>query len=734
MGLSIINRPTGFCLGGYIYPAFTISSSGGDALFDVGTHGLSTGTFIYIYSSINSYNGFWAITVISGTSFKLQNPSGGFVQFTQNGINQPFRYAVNYYLHKWSCVHLPIIYRFKSTLWPTNTVDTSRTVSSFANDSNYVKLTLSGSLGTFNALAYVKISGANSSAVNGSFQILTKISSSVITINLPYNAAYDFTNGNVILYYNNYHLSVNVWSGLDSGHPWTALKPLTKILNISIVPGSDNIAMLNINEYLKPSLEIIANSLTLDTLPNNIDFMTQFYIEYEETYDTSDGTNVTTFQSGFVSDSSFKGYAVNAKLPFKNRFSGFMSQYIYGFTVPQKFLTNFTNPSLVPSKYFDVSFIIDENIETATTSLAQQLYDSKDNLISTVYTAVGSGTSNYGIYRFPIKQQSSESYQQIFLFNNSNMIIAPNLWTNGGGPYTAFDAVSSTAFSDDICSPGVNYGAFMAASIPLNGTPSPITLSFDVFGLTSFNFFVVRISFYTSIGGTLVGQAFHTFNSNGTGQTVTFSFSPLSGASTVMSISSVYQGSPSGGLTINIYPPIGQPFYYGTNLLSEIKKISIDTKCYDQNYYLTWLNPLGGFDYWNFTGRSDHNKQIEEVVTQEKNIFPKWPSSWNEFADTITSESKRRVKTTYLLRSQNLTKDQLDAVSAIKESPLVQLIYDGTISKGFGGAANVPDDSFHQTRTLLLDKNSFHIRKDGDKIFNISFTATYTDFVSNQEL
>lgn len=729
MGLSVIKRPYGYSIGDYKYPTVSITSSSGDALFDVGTHGLSTGAVIYIFSSLDSYNGFWTITVISGSTFKLQNPSGGFVQFINNAINQYFRYAVSLYAHRWNCVHLPIVYQLKSTLWPNNTVDTSRTVSSFANDSNYVELTLSGSLGTFNELAYVKISGATSTAVNGNWQILTKTSTSVVTINLPYSSGYNFTGGSVILYYNNYHISVNIYAGLDSSHKWGNYIPYSKVLNVSVVPGSDNIASFNLNEYLKGSLNILKNNLVLDTLPNNTDFCTQFYIEYEESYDSSDGSIVTTYESGFTSDkSSFQGYAVNAKLPFKSRHQGSLSQYIYGFTTRQKFLTQFEIPTLFDGKYFDLSFIVDENIETVNLYLIQELY-LNSVYQSTNYNRIGSGTTNLGIYRNSLRRISNEDQQKVYL-GAFSILFPPDsdLWTIYGSTWTSRNP---TQFIKNF-----------------SGTTSIYSYQ-DIFipsGTTIILNYTVEITGFSGINAAVTFSLVDNTNSS-TAQTDSY----LSGGST-FTADGVYSVSQSlradDNLTTRLFMSCSKingnalvtvtitPGVVGTtSIFSETKIINIDSSCYDQNYYLTWLNSLGGFDYWNFTGRSDHDKQIDAVSTQEKNIFTTWPKSWGEFADIIQGESRRKVKFVYNLRSQNVTKDQLDAISGIKDSPLVQLIYDQTISYNSNGdPRSLPDDSFKQTRTLLIDKQSFHIRKDGDKTFNISFQASYTDYISNQEL
>ena len=38
--------------------------------------------------------------------------------------------------------------------------------------------------------------------------------------------------------------------------------------------------------------------------------------------------------------------------------------------------------------------------------------------------------------------------------------------------------------------------------------------------------------------------------------------------------------------------------------------------------YISWLNPLGGFDYWLFTGYKDHLIEVTETGQTKNNLFP----------------------------------------------------------------------------------------------------------------
>ena len=150
-------------------------------------------------------------------------------------------------------VHQPISYVLASTLWPTNSVDTTRTVITFSNDGGYTKLTLSGDLKTgVQELEYVTLTV---DGVEGIYQIYQAFSDSIITIDLPYDGGTVF--GNCIYYYPNYYASVKIYAGLRAGHTFNANKPTALLTTIKAVPDSNNLITININEILKSNIGIL---------------------------------------------------------------------------------------------------------------------------------------------------------------------------------------------------------------------------------------------------------------------------------------------------------------------------------------------------------------------------------------------------------------------------------------------------------------------------------------------
>lgn len=133
--------------------------------------------------------------------------------------------------------------------------------------------------------------------------------------------------------------------------------------------------------------------------------------------------------------------------------------------------------------------------------------------------------------------------------------------------------------------------------------------------------------------------------------------------------------------------------------------------------YITWLNHLGGFEYFLFTAEKSHQVDILESGQTRKNIFPNWPNSYGQTADTIDKQTYTKAKNAILVRSQHLTYNQLEAVRQIKVSPVVQIVYSRT-----------------DRRTVLVDKDSFQKYDEADTLFTFQFKLSYTDDIPAQRV
>lgn len=415
MAVSVLTRPYSFVLNPTPVPC-TIGDAGGLTHFALVTktsHGLIDGDHVYIKSVIEDYCGFWYVDQVSTNTFKIQKYSGATAQ-SYIAIDSDADYYTNSRITSlpgWHCAELPIVYKLSNTLWPTNGEDTVRTVSSVANNNGYCQLTISGDIkatGAAAKLEYVKIGAAAGitieDSVSGVYQIIAYTSETVFTVNLAYTSANatDLASNTIQMYYKNYSVKVKVYGGLPSGHQFEALRTIEEIAEITLIPDSDNEIVFSIHEYLRSQLTT-RNNLLLASLPNNIDFWTSFYITYAESYDDSDGTTLSSFTGSYTDDSStFKGVAVNAKLPFKNVHSGSLSEYI---STSKKFLTLFENPVIFSGHHFDISFLNPYQQANLELALRYQYY-----LNSAIQTTVSRAitSTDEGVYRVIAEEPECE--------------------------------------------------------------------------------------------------------------------------------------------------------------------------------------------------------------------------------------------------------------------------------------------------------------------------------------
>lgn len=123
---------------------------------------------------------------------------------------------------------------------------------------------------------------------------------------------------------------------------------------------------------------------------------------------------------------------------------------------------------------------------------------------------------------------------------------------------------------------------------------------------------------------------------------------------------------------------------------------------------LSWYNSIGGIETWNFTAQKSYGYEINNVVTTKRDFFNDWDNDFSNGiieSDTLSIEANQKL----IVRSQDLTLQQVEAIATIKLSPQV---YD--IDKKLG---------------VLIDRSSFSYRKDNDKRHSIEFFITYPSLI-----
>lgn len=429
MSLTIIKRPLGHKLNETFVDAVIIDDGSGDALvYTSVAHGLSDGDYVYIESNFDSYNGFFYVDSIAYDSFKIkETEESDFVEFVQYATIQ---YRTSVLQHGWQAVHLPIVYELESDLWPNNVAEESYTpnnIVSFEDYNGYVKLNLETGIDDATARNWIELVGSEDLA--GPYQIIQVLEPWALVINLAYDSGYDFSSYQVVNYYNNYAINVEVWAGLSDDHRWEARKPYEQAATLKFIPDSDGRIKFSISDILKGYITT-RNNLTLDTLPNNLDFHVSFYIKYFESYDESDGEEISTFE-GTVTTDTFEGHAVNADMPFKSLNSGHMSDYLNEGDFLARWLTLVDRPLLIVDRFFDISFINQYNGLDVTIA--------KNGVLFLTITNPGQG-----IIRVPVTpttgeteiclQASVSGSDEVSLPGFSNYDTGGPAWTTGAAP------------------------------------------------------------------------------------------------------------------------------------------------------------------------------------------------------------------------------------------------------------------------------------------------------------
>lgn len=734
MAVTVFQRPFGFQFGSPVNAA--IINSGGLAQVQSTAHGLLNGSLVNVQCNIENYNGFAYVDSATANTFKLnQFFSGGndaqwiqdcpIVYYSSNPTGAPTSGEHFTGQTNWSCVHLPIVYQLFCTLGPNNLLDASKTVSSYTNDSGYIRLVLSGALsGTVNDLDYVKITGATSPGIDGVYQIMEANSTSDLTISLNYDSIV-FGSATVQKYYNNYHIVINVYAGLNASHFWAAKKPYELAGTLRIFPESSktlagkNELRFSINEILKSYIKT-NNNLLLGTLPNNLDAFVQFYIETIESYDVGTGYSFINFQSAPISDQSdFEGFAVNAKLPFKNIQSGYLSDYLMN-NATAKFLTLFALPVMFAGCadkddcYFDVSFINPLPYNASTLIYLRQAYYKKGVLQSTVDKLI----SNYdnGVYRAQPDNPSCVNDRV-----DLSIVTTYGDWIRvheGTQNYGAFQQTAgSGTWVHDIINEGNQTISLDPAATPYTSRKVyfpfyvPAGTYFIGMGVTSNSTGTINVYFLdAALNVIATGPTPQPLNSGSGGGTMTTTVPIYYVAFDAI----VTASSPINGhdITMNFSTTTAIPVKF-----SETKQVTINCDCNNQNIRLMWLNYLGGYDSWLFTTLKDYLIDIPGTTETKQNIFPDWPKSYGANADTIRKQVSRESTNQIAIHSQNVNEDELQAIEYIKTSPLVQIVKSRT-----------------DRRTVIVDKNSFKVYTDSDKLHTIDMVLTFTDDIPSQSV
>lgn len=214
--------------------------------------------------------------------------------------NPPDAYDTSYYNSRWVSGHLPIQYKIANTKWPVNTEDDVDNICAVTDANGFVQINLCGTYETYNKYDYITIADSTVSSYNGVWQILSDNNDTTVTIGAVYAGT---ATGTIQKYYNGYKNLIKVYAGIPQYHQFQSEDPMSLIGTRSIKPNSSNISIVDISGLIQDKLNC-DNDFDQISGANDLNAWTGFYIEYAESYDTSDGATITTFTSAYTTDNN----------------------------------------------------------------------------------------------------------------------------------------------------------------------------------------------------------------------------------------------------------------------------------------------------------------------------------------------------------------------------------------------------------------------------------------------
>jgi len=314
----------------------------------------------------------------------------------------------------------------------------------------------------------------------------------------------------------------------------------------------------------------------------------------------------------------------------------------------------------------------------------------------------------HGVIRNEISVNDYEFYQKVFIANYNYYL--SGVFSNGGigSPTSMFDSLVNSNGTTTASSASITTGEFDVMVVPINMEYSgqPVYVKITVNSSTIDPNILIVVTIYSSsdvvnqnvINEPIVNGDYY-LNVSG----YPFLATRLEIALDNSTVSTIANWS---AIVAN------QAITY-----TEEKTLLVNQDCYSEYIYLEWKNKRGGFDKWLFTGFKDVNVNILSTQEKDRNIYLDWENSYDEFVDTITEETSRTSRQEFVVRSQNVTEDQINYIVGIKSSALVNQV-----------------TSKYDRRRVIVDRSSFTIKQEGDKLYNITFTIRYTNNIASQSL
>lgn len=224
------------------------------------------------------------------------------------------------FVSRWKCAFLPILWKLQSDLFPTNnSADVAISIASVADNGQGLAEFTTSSNHLLLRFDWVNITSSTVEAYEGIAQIIAQPTSLKFVLNIPFTAT---ATGLAKKYYNNYNAIIEVYGGLPSGHEFEAEDPSELTTSVKVFFDSDNIAVVDLSRIGQTLINNIFDN-NIISWPNVLNFWDQTEILLKESFDQSDGTDVTTLEryacikdGGFVTGADWSNEGTGASWTF----------------------------------------------------------------------------------------------------------------------------------------------------------------------------------------------------------------------------------------------------------------------------------------------------------------------------------------------------------------------------------------------------------------------------------
>lgn len=627
--------------------------------------------------------------------------------------------TVDNFVSVWNAAHLPILYKITNNLFPNNQVD-APAVSNNGSTNDNGNLRISYFEAKFQKGEYVTIYDSTLPEYN---RPRVRVINAVEVIpNFLYTFTFDLPylgNGvfKIIKYYNNYHYRVKLLAGLAPNHVLAAQKPMQLIAErkVDVINNQHDVfvdSLVASDEVIKFKNNTLANANDF----NDIDAWNQFYIQTKEMYDgavtnyivdgsCADEPKQTEFFSTFNAD--LDGW-VNISI------GGWPFEWSGGkvcFT---------TDGTIIGSDLFkkDFSFLQNKSYFLSLDWTVLNTLISNGTIL--IYLGTGTNYVEKLIYQQNFTDDVSLSEIEFIPDKDYDFItIRLSLGLNGQFNTACLDNIKLETISEGEQQDCTNYYAGVNSALQFqndnagNMAAYVVNDQYEAKFLTDFPEPVYFRNYPFDLSIIIPDKAAYktrvtTYNAQGQVIAAT-EYNITAQDEGLYRLKNFLAAVTDATAYMEVYVKKGEV------KVSETLKIKVDQQACPYPFYVTWLNTLGGWNYFLFKGAKSYGMRTENTVVTESDVYTGWPNNYKN-GTTVRDVKAKTSDRTLVLRSQVFDEDNIEAVMGIAESVDVYHINGNKMRK-----------------IIIPPVSNENIHKDGQGLYSFNTDAYYTDSVAIQK-